>query len=172
MYSRPGYMSGCRTYAMVTPPSSESENRSKNVPLCFSSNICSAKGLEIKPMTNPFCHSLLKCCCVSRRIRWNHSQNVKLRSGKASLQKSGQLKREKKKMYLFYIDSFQKIPLIKIGLLSNQASRYPQCTKIQIPQPKNCSFFFPLKNLLQTSGLIWILDAFWPSNLLSKLKLK
>ena len=69
MYSRPGYMSGCRTYAMVTPPSSESENRSKNVPLCFSSNICSAKGLEIKPMTNPFCHSLLKCCCVSRRIR-------------------------------------------------------------------------------------------------------
>ena len=146
---------------MVTPPSSESENRSKNVPLfTLSSNICSAKGLEIKPMTNPFCHSLLKCCCVSRRIRWNHSQNVKLRSGKASLQKSGQLKIEKKSVSL--IDSFQKIPIIKIG---NQASRYD----VQKSKYRNCSFFFALKNLLETSGLIWILDAFWLLNSLSQL---
>ena len=45
LYLRTGYCSGWRTYAMVTPPSSESEKRSKNVPLCLSSNICSAKGL-------------------------------------------------------------------------------------------------------------------------------
>ena len=47
-------MSGWRTYAIVTPPNSESENRRKNVPLGLSSNSDSAADF----VTNPFAYHL------------------------------------------------------------------------------------------------------------------
>merc|ERR1712241_1474264 len=63
-------------WPIVTPPNTDSENRSKNVPSVEISSIALALCLLIKPITKSSFQSALKYSCVSIIILSNHFINV------------------------------------------------------------------------------------------------